>query len=85
MHIPERNFIKAARGLLAWSIADLAKASGLSAGTVARLEAGGGCHLSTLKLVCETLAKAGVNFESSGLRVSTNNRGSEYESRQATP
>ena len=78
MNIPEKNFIRAARGALNWSLADLAREAGLCVGTVRRLEAGAGVHLSTLKNVCEALARNGVSFESSSIRVSTN-RGGEYE------
>jgi hypothetical protein len=47
----------------------LARESGLSIGTVHRLEAGAGCHLSTLQSVLSTFANHGVSFESSGIRI----------------
>lgn len=57
--------IKAARALLAWSQGDLAKASGVSEPTVARLESQDGPiggRADTGKKIVTALEKAGVEF-----------------------
>jgi predicted transcriptional regulator len=57
--------IKAARALLGWSQADLAKHSGVSEPTLARLEAEGGelgGRESTAEKILDALAKAGIEF-----------------------
>ncbi len=57
--------IKAARALLMWTQADLASASGLSKGTISRLEAADGClttRLEASRKLCGVLEAAGVEF-----------------------
>lgn len=55
--------LRAARGLLDWSMADLAAASGLSLSTVRRLEAGGEGPLArSRQAVLSALRAAGIGF-----------------------
>ena len=57
--------IKAARALLAWSQGDLARRSGISEPTVARLEASDGPlggRERTVKSIISALQSAGVDF-----------------------
>ena len=57
--------VKAARALLAWSQADLAKKSDVSEPTIARLESADGelgGRADTVDKICHTLEKAGVEF-----------------------
>jgi transcriptional regulator with XRE-family HTH domain len=57
--------IKAARALLAWSQADLARRSGISEPTVARLEAADGelgGREDTTQKICAAIEAAGVEF-----------------------
>ena len=57
--------VKAARALLAWSQFDLAKASGVSVPTVARLEANDGelgGRSETAEKIRKALEKAGAEF-----------------------
>lgn len=58
--------LKAGRAMLAWSQADLAKASGVSEPTIARLEAAKdgpiGGRESTVRKLIAALEKAGVVF-----------------------
>jgi transcriptional regulator with XRE-family HTH domain len=57
--------IKAARALLAWSQADLARESGVSEPTIARLESSdgplGGREATAIRL-CDAIEAAGVEF-----------------------
>lgn len=57
--------VKAARALLAWSQHDLAKASGVSYPTIARLEQSDGAlggRASTVEAIRNALEAAGVQF-----------------------
>ena len=57
--------IRAARGILNWSVRDLADRTGLSAGVVRRLEAGNGVNKNApeaLALVKDALSAGGVEF-----------------------
>jgi len=57
--------IRGARGILRWSLRDLAKASGVSVPTIQRMEACDGVPKSTatnLDLVERALEKAGIEF-----------------------
>ncbi|WP_296583019.1 helix-turn-helix transcriptional regulator [Xanthobacter sp.] len=57
--------VKAARAMLAWSQADLAKASGISEPTIKRLEAQDadlGGRADTVTAICSALEAAGVIF-----------------------
>jgi transcriptional regulator with XRE-family HTH domain len=57
--------VKAARALLDWSQADLAKASGVSEPTIWRLEAADGelgGRADTVEKICRALERAGVEF-----------------------
>jgi predicted transcriptional regulator len=57
--------IKAARALLGWSQADLARGSGVSEPTIARLEAAGGeigGRQGTARKIQAALEKAGIEF-----------------------
>lgn len=57
--------VKAARALLGWSASDLARASGVSIPTVARLESGDGQlggRQATRGAIREALERAGVVF-----------------------
>jgi transcriptional regulator with XRE-family HTH domain len=62
--------VKAARALLAWSQADLAARSGVSAPTIARLEADDGASLGgregTAQRIIAALESAGVEFTNGG-------------------
>jgi predicted transcriptional regulator len=62
--------VKAARALLDWSQADLAKASGVSEPTIARLESSSGDTLggrpSTADKIVEALQRAGIEFTNGG-------------------
>jgi predicted transcriptional regulator len=57
--------VKAARALLAWSQADLARAAGISEPTVARLESGDGDlggRASTTDAIMRAFEAAGIEF-----------------------
>ncbi|KMO37688.1 hypothetical protein VP06_07690 [Methylobacterium aquaticum] len=55
--------LRAARGLLDWSMTDLAEASGLSLSTIRRLEEGGeGQAARSRHLAIEALRRAGIGF-----------------------
>lgn len=56
--------VRAARGLLAWSVNDLVRASGVSASTIRRIESGDvrTVHQKRLTLVRRALEDAGVDF-----------------------
>jgi len=57
--------VKAARALLGWSQADLARFSGVSEPTIARLEAANGMlggREETAKKIKDALERNGVNF-----------------------
>lgn len=55
---------KAARHLLGWSVADLARASGVSKPTIGRFESGEvDVKVSTLRSLVEVFAANGVVFE----------------------
>ncbi|PIK70377.1 histidine kinase [Methylobacterium frigidaeris] len=55
--------LRAARGLLAWSMTDLAEASGLSLSTIRRLEEGGEKPAARSRhAVVEALRRAGIGF-----------------------
>lgn len=61
--------VKAARALLGWSQDDLAKASGISKPTIARLETGDGelgGYAETREKILAALVNAGVEFTNSG-------------------
>ncbi|WP_132252761.1 helix-turn-helix domain-containing protein [Methylobacterium segetis] len=59
----EGRHLRAARALLDWSMADLARASGLSFSTIRRLEEdGGGAPARSHQRAVETLRQAGIGF-----------------------
>jgi transcriptional regulator with XRE-family HTH domain len=59
---------KGARGVLEWSVADLAARSGVSRDTIKRLEAGNDkIQLNNLLAVRDALRAAGITFASDGL------------------
>jgi transcriptional regulator with XRE-family HTH domain len=63
MHIKVTNAqIRAARGLVAWTVRDLAKHSGVHRNTVTRIEAGKAKHGPTIAAVVHALEAAGVVF-----------------------
>lgn len=59
-----------ARAALAWSAADLAKASGLGYATVARFESGHNLADSSASAIQAAFEAAGATFSASGDRVS---------------
>lgn len=70
--------IRAARGLLKWSAADLAKQSGVGLSTLLRLEAGDGvpgAQARTLEAIQKAFEAAGVEFIGS----STQNAGVRWK------
>ncbi len=61
--------VKAARALLDWQQADLARAAGLSVNAIAGFEQGGvGTRKKTLATIRAALEEAGIEFISGGLR-----------------
>ena len=65
MSIPKVSQVKAARALLEWSQANLAKKSGVSLPTIKRLEAAGGSlggAPETREKIVDALTKAGIEF-----------------------
>lgn len=57
---------RAARALLGWSIADLAKAAGVGVMTVNRFEAGSPVRASSTNLIEAAFAAAGLAFIAAG-------------------
>ena len=59
------SLVRGARGLLGWSVADLASASGVSASTIKRLEDGIGSKTrpSRSEAVCDALQRGGVKLK----------------------
>jgi transcriptional regulator with XRE-family HTH domain len=56
-----------ARAALKWGVRDVAKATGLSANTIVRIENGANATASTLKLIQEAFEKEGVQFTKRGV------------------
>lgn len=64
--------LRAARGILNWSQADVVKAAGVSPNTVAKIEAGGEVRVATATRIIEAFASHNVeilNGEAPGARV----------------
>ncbi len=54
--------IRAARGLINWTVRDLSEASGVHRNTITRIEAGADSHGPTLAAIRQALESAGVLF-----------------------
>jgi transcriptional regulator with XRE-family HTH domain len=76
--LPTGYQLKAARSLIGWSQADLAKASGIDPATVVRMEKTGHDHVSglskNLQHIIRALAKEGVEFVELGVILTRNRR-----------
>ena len=60
--------IRAARGLLGWTQADLAKAAGVSRAAVADYESGRTSpYIKTLTAIVDAIEKAGLSFAAGGV------------------
>jgi transcriptional regulator with XRE-family HTH domain len=74
--------MKAARALLGWSQADLAKRSGISEPTIARLESAEGelgGRAETIRKICAALEAGGIDF------IDANGGGQGVRLRKRTP
>jgi len=58
--------IRAARGLLGWTIRDLAARSGVHRNTITRMEADAEVHKPTMSAVMRALEDAGIEFLDGG-------------------
>ena len=63
MHIKVTSaHVRAARGLLKWTVRDLADKSGVHRNTITKIEADQAKHAPTIAAVVRTLEAAGVEF-----------------------
>jgi predicted transcriptional regulator len=60
--MPTAAQLRAARGILGWSQAELAEKAAVARRTVTTAEAGGSVHLNSIRSMVDAMRQAGVTF-----------------------